>query len=367
MRKFSALIISAFAILVATEGTFGLGLYRHWAFYAATLLLVVPLGFAVAGDIRKKSPGALFSHLGLILVLCGAMMGSLNGTVAYMKVYEDKEEHTAFDVYGNAVPLPFGISLREFRIERYPDEENVRQYTSLVSIDGKDLETGVNHPCKCKGYSIYQSGYDDRFGLYSTLKVVRDPWMPVALAGALMLVIGAVFILSAARNGKRLLVCAAALSAVFAVISVAEIDFGTLVPSLRSLWFIPHLAAYMLAYALLAAAAVCGVLSLFSGRIDVRTPRRLLSIASSLLLIGMICGAVWAKQAWGEYWSWDPKECWAAVTWLVTLLGLHLPASGGKMSATVILLAFLSMQITWYGVNYLPSSTQSLHSYNQKK
>ena len=50
----------------------------------------------------------------------------------------------------------------------------------------------------------------------------------------------------------------------------------------------------------------------------------LLQTSSCLLLIGMLCGAVWAKQAWGDYWTWDPKECWAMATWMLTLIGMHL-------------------------------------------
>ena len=78
----------------------------------------------------------------------------------------------------------------------------------------------------------------------------------------------------------------------------------------------------------------------------------------------MLCGAVWAKQAWGDYWTWDPKECWAAATWLLTLAGTHLPKKNLKLAFAVI--AFLAMQMTWYGVNHLPPSSNSLHTYNQE-
>ena len=79
----------------------------------------------------------------------------------------------------------------------------------------------------------------------------------------------------------------------------------------------------------------------------------------------MLCGAVWAKQAWGNYWTWDAKECWAAATWLLSLAGTHLPSSGRKNRLLFTVLAFIAMQMTWYGVNFLPSSGQSLHTYNQ--
>ena len=100
----------------------------------------------------------------------------------------------------------------------------------------------------------------------------------------------------------------------------------------------------------------------------------LLQTSSCLLLMGMLCGAVWAKQAWGDYWTWDPKECWALATWMLTLIGMHLKTKSQepKEKKTVqvllvvfVLLSFAAMQMTWYGVNYLPSAEVSLHTYGR--
>ena len=100
----------------------------------------------------------------------------------------------------------------------------------------------------------------------------------------------------------------------------------------------------------------------------------LLQTSSCLLLIGMLCGAVWAKQAWGDYWTWDPKECWAMATWMLTLIGMHLKTKSDnpKVQKTMlvlllvfVLLSFAAMQMTWYGVNYLPSAELSLHTYGR--
>ena len=88
----------------------------------------------------------------------------------------------------------------------------------------------------------------------------------------------------------------------------------------------------------------------------------------------MLCGAVWAKQAWGDYWTWDPKEGWALVTWMLTLIGMHLKikSEDPKVQKTMlvllvvfVLLSFAAMQMTWYGVNYLPSAELSLHTYGR--
>jgi ABC-type transport system involved in cytochrome c biogenesis permease subunit len=78
----------------------------------------------------------------------------------------------------------------------------------------------------------------------------------------------------------------------------------------------------------------------------------------------MLTGALWAKQAWGAYWSWDAKEAWAAATWGLYLLAIHLRGRGRGFVAAVVV-AFLALQMCWYGVNYLPSAERSVHTYNQ--
>lgn len=280
-----------------------------------------------------------------------------------MRVFSDgSQEYIAFDADGNTVQLPFGIALEEFRIDYYEDGCSPKQYTSTLDIDGKKCLTSVNHPCRYKGYSIYQSGYDTVNGRYSVLGIVRDPWLPVVALGALLLAISAILSLRTVWRNWKVLVAALVLACTFAILSVARIKFGTLMPALRSLWFVPHLIVYMLAYSVMALAVIIGVTSLFLRRVPKHLPERLLSTSSSLLLTGMLCGAVWAQQAWGNYWTWDAKECWAAVTWLLTLAATHI--SGNKKKLVFTILAFLAMQITWYGVNYLPAANNSLHTYN---
>jgi ABC-type transport system involved in cytochrome c biogenesis permease subunit len=72
---------------------------------------------------------------------------------------------------------------------------------------------------------------------------------------------------------------------------------------------------------------------------------------------------IWAEQAWGSYWSWDPKETWALVTWLTYTLYLHLRfirGARGKLTALVAVIGFILTMFTFFGVNYLMSG---LHSY----
>ncbi len=90
---------------------------------------------------------------------------------------------------------------------------------------------------------------------------------------------------------------------------------------------------------------------------------RSIGLGFALLTIGIFSGAVWANEAWGSYWSWDPKETWAFVTWLVFALYLHTRLSRGwvgRESAVVATFGFLVIWFCYLGVNLFG---KGLHSY----
>jgi cytochrome c-type biogenesis protein CcsB len=81
------------------------------------------------------------------------------------------------------------------------------------------------------------------------------------------------------------------------------------------------------------------------------------------LSAGIITGAVWANEAWGTYWSWDPKETWSIITWFVYALTLHARFTrgwSGNRIAWLAVIGFVSVFFTYFGVNYLLAG---LHSY----
>lgn len=154
-----------------------------------------------------------------------------------------------------------------------------------------------------------------------------------------------------------------------------EIHSKTLMPALQSAWFAPHVIVYMFAYAMLGAATVVSVYFLFLLKHQKVTAQMMdlldnfVYVGTSFLTIGMLFGALWAKEAWGHYWSWDPKETWAAATWLGYLIYVHFRYHKPlhfRFALLVVLFSFLLLQICWFGVNYLPSAKgSSVHTYSE--
>ncbi|MBQ5775842.1 MAG: cytochrome c biogenesis protein CcsA [Bacteroidaceae bacterium] len=160
------------------------------------------------------------------------------------------------------------------------------------------------------------------------------------------------------------------MASVFMIINILrpEIHDATLMPALQSVWFVPHVAVYMFSYSLLGCATLLAVYQFFTRNDLYEAIDRLIYAGVAFFTIGMLTGALWAKEAWGEFWSWDAKESWAAVTWMLYMLSIHLRLMGKtdkRLNGVVLIIAFLALQMCWYGVNYLPSATESIHIYNR--
>lgn len=169
---------------------------------------------------------------------------------------------------------------------------------------------------------------------------------------------------------------AAALAALVAALSLFGAELAPLrraitppVPVLQSLWLQVHVLACFVAYAAFTIAFAAAVVVLVS-----RTGQRQarfddIAFRSALfgfifLSAGILTGAAWAKQAWGRYWGFDPKETWALVTWLIYAAYLHMGLLGSRrrvLRAVAAVIGFLAAIFTFLGVNYLLSG---LHSYS---
>ena len=140
-----------------------------------------------------------------------------------------------------------------------------------------------------------------------------------------------------------------------------------MMPALQSPWFAPHVIIYMFAYALMGAAVLMALWQLCRKQDQMAAIDNLTRVGLAFITVGMLFGALWAKEAWGTYWSWDPKETWAAATWLWYLIYVHLRLSRPAAVRPALLwqvICFLCLQMCWWGINYLPSAQGvSVHTY----
>jgi cytochrome c-type biogenesis protein CcsB len=155
-----------------------------------------------------------------------------------------------------------------------------------------------------------------------------------------------------------------------------------LAPILKSIWLPIHVSLAFLGDAIFALTFCVGIMYLIQehhiknkkiGKTTRLLPSlnlldqlnyRLLSLGFPLLTLGIITGSIWAEYAWGSYWSWDPKETWSLITWLVYAALLHQRLTvgwRGKKAAWVSIIGFLLIIFTFLGVNLLLSG---LHSYS---
>jgi cytochrome c-type biogenesis protein CcsB len=167
-----------------------------------------------------------------------------------------------------------------------------------------------------------------------------------------------------------------------------------LVPSLQSNWLMMHVSMMMISYATLIVGSLLSILYLAFIKINQKSNEisfnisnsesslnstvssklsllqtvdiwsyRIIGLGFPFLTIGIISGAVWANEAWGSYWSWDPKETWALITWLVFAIYLHsrlLKGWQGEKAAILGSCGFFVIWICYLGVNFLG---KGLHSY----
>lgn len=197
------------------------------------------------------------------------------------------------------------------------------------------------------GIRWYISGHVPLSNTYETLQIVAL----TALVYACFVPAGTASAPSSGLHADIPALIVAGATLLVAHIGALDPQVTPLMPALQSPWLSSHVTTIMISYCLFA-------LLLF------RPNRTLLLWAELLLATGIALGSVWAKTAWGTYWSWDPKETWALISLIVYMYPLHpkaLPWFRSESHQRLYLrLAFLTILMTYFGCNYLLTG---MHSY----
>lgn len=320
-------------------------------------------------------------HLGLFIVLTAATLGSADVQRLKMMAVEGQPEWRAMDSERRIFSLPMGIELKRFIMETH-DNGAPKRYASDVEIttsEGKHLcgTVEVNHPLKVEGWSIYQIDYDMAAGAQSRvsiLELVRDPWLPFVYVGIALMLLGALSLVRYTRwSYKHLLPVGILVAVALACVSylMPVIRSTQLVPALQSPWFYPHIIMYIVYYSLMGVVAVMALWTLLRGPQSEgrgQTIANLVYVGLTFMTFGMLFGALWAKEAWGDYWAWDPKEMWAAITWFAYLVYIHyrrIPYHSERLALVMLIVAFVLLQMCWWGIKFLPSAQgMSIHVYS---
>jgi cytochrome c-type biogenesis protein CcsB len=194
-----------------------------------------------------------------------------------------------------------------------------------------------------------------------------------------------VFLAMSTRRDLRwlgLFVVAPALLTLGLAVTVLYTEAAQLVPALKSYWLIIHVSAAIICAGAFTVAASSAGLSLVQSR-HARSGKqwhgpmasvpsaekletftsRLIAFSFPLWTFSVIAGAIWAENAWGRYWGWDPKETWALITWLVYAAYLHARSTAGwrgDKASWIAILGLVTFLINYFGVNIF---VNSLHSY----
>ena len=372
------------------NGTWLNNMLSFWPFVLIYVYLTVILGVVTLKRIHSLtshlSPltshiAFLLNHLGLFIALTTATLGNADMQRVKMICSVGQPEWRAMEQGGGVKEMPIGIELKKFIMETY-DNGAPKRFASKIQIltkTGKSIGTtiDVNKPYEVDGWKIYQYGYDTQMGAKSQitiLELVRDPWLPLVYTGFYMMLAGAVIMAlevlwrrlrTATRKALWAYFGLAVFASLFAYFFFDSYNTKTLVPALQSPWFAPHVFVYIFAYALLGVAVVIAWWKLADD---------LVYISLAFLTIGMLFGALWAKEAWGHYWSWDPKETWAAITWIAYLVYIHYrlmsraksqQPGAKRLAFWMLITSFVLLQMCWWGINYLPSAQgSSVHTYS---
>ena len=156
--------------------------------------------------------------------------------------------------------------------------------------------------------------------------------------------------------------------------ALQPMEIRDMMPALRSAWFGVHIGSAVLSYAAFVLAGCVGLRYLLmqrKGRSEDEArlrqmdylSYRLVAFGFLFLTIVILSGAIWAEQAWSSFWTWDPKEVWALITWIIYAVYLHLrlrKKNRGKAMAWYVVIAVPVVFFTFAGVNML---MPGMHSY----
>ena len=365
--------------------------YSTWWFTALWAVAALSGGVYALHKMGRRAVVWIL-HASFVLILIGALTTELTARHGTINLAQG-DQMTMFtlnDRDNTLVDMPVMLTLDSFKVKYYSGSRMPSDYVSHVTVtdksDGHSMRADIsmNNILSCRNYRFYQMSFNPEDGS-STLAVNYDPYgIPVSYVGYCLLFCASLWMLFSRRCGFRLLLSSMGsrqrqmlIGSMMAVAVVAVVSVMLMVgskthlmPVLRSRLLYVHVSALMIAYLFMAAIFVMAVVALVRRAMhhaihDITTCSRILLYPSVAMMgIGIFLGAIWANISWGNYWSWDPKETWALIAFLVYAAGLHRgslkPMRGDVFYNAYMIFTFLILLMTYLGVNFYLSG---MHSY----
>ncbi len=276
----------------------------------------------------------------------------------------------------------FFLQLKNLSFEYYPSRKIKQVKASLLCThngENKTIDVSVNHPARFLRYGIYLQDYWPSQGNSPAgvrLMLVRQSFQWLVYIGLVMILISSfVWIVRILyQRGRPFYYVWFVVGLVIAVILFLNPMMRSLQvpPILRSVWFLPHIIAYILSYACLILSFLLAIITFFQHHSKI--PQTLFSAGlflkggTALYTIGLALGMIWANAAWGAFWNWDPKETCALISWLLCLTVVivagmaniyqrdflwigRLPVSCKNIVFLLHGLVFVGLILSWFGVS----------------
>lgn len=323
-------------------------------------------------SLRHIRKSVVLIHVSFLLMIVGGICTALFSIHGVLHLYPGEYADSFIAEDGRIERLPERVKLVSFEIDRYPSTDIHKDYrTTLLTATGDTMRISMNSIGRLPhDYRLYQSSYDEYGG--TVLAVTHDP-SGSALVYLGFLLFTAAGVMEIWRGLKHrhtawptlyaIIVCVISIGVCLVFMNPMRIG---VLPVLATWWMPVHVGFCAAGYVVLASTLpiAVAIMSMAHRRMEFATAAiRLLWPGVFLLGIGIVIGAMWANVSWGRYWGWDPKETWALITFIAYSIPIHrfsgLPQRP-KGLAIYLVIASLTIAMTYWGVNYLPS----LHAYN---
>lgn len=321
----------------------------------------------------------LIFPISLFLVLLGLAIGQIYHR-QYQQVLFEKGTASALvaDHSGMAYTMPFTTQLKQLDFDKYPSGKTKQIKATVCFQDRESAQTltvSVNQPVRYHQFQVYLDDYQTANGQMPVrvhLMYVQQPAQIIVYVGLIALLLACLgwLVITCSRALKHtstkfwigILILLTLVTAIIVVMN-PMMRHAEVPPILRSVWFLPHVIAYILSYTLLVAAFAFSFAEWVKSDME-KQSYPLFQAGIALYSIGLVLGMLWAKATWGTFWGWDPKESAALITWIVCVTVCHVhhfKKHFAKSWFWMQLLCLLCLLFGWFGVQWLHLG--GLHAY----